>query len=61
MRNVFSRPQVTPPIARDGWPSPDPGDDTFAVMEELGYNEDDLDVMVRRGAISDRNRLFPTP
>jgi crotonobetainyl-CoA:carnitine CoA-transferase CaiB-like acyl-CoA transferase len=58
MRNVFSRPLSIPPIARDGWAAPDPGDDTEAVLSELGFESVEIEKMIASGAASRRNPLF---
>ena len=44
--------------SRAGWPAPDPGEDSVAILGDLGYSEAEIDLMLKMKVVSGRVPLF---
>ena len=61
LRQVTTIPQASALGSRAGWPAPDPGEDSLAILAELGYGEEDIALLLKAKVVSGRVPLFDQP
>lgn len=57
MKQVVTRPAAANIRIDPGWPAPDPGDDTAAILAEIGYPKSEIGALMRSGAVLGRMPL----
>ena len=55
---VTAAAEATAIANRAGWPAPDPGEDSVAILGDLGYSEAEIDLMLKMKVVSGRVPLF---